>query len=325
MLRYRTLHIGIVAVATASVALLRPTLSQAQRTAPTSEADAQYAEWVATYGRWTPAQAEKAGYLPTDVCVTATAVGLPADTGSMGRHFVHPGYIEDGRADADAPDIVLFDADDRAVGLEFEILTVVDPIPSVAGVPLERTPADPGVDQEHLSLHVYFVGDPGDRYKTFNPAVACGAGSESTDAGAAAGDATRPDPGARSDVPAAMPVAAAPGAGSVPGASTGAGAAKSMTETVALAPALAAMSTVADAPSGAPAVASAVAASSGGSVSSASSAVASSSVAPIDPNTMPVAGAGDWLPGGEASLLGALAGVLVLFAAAGWWTAMRRA
>lgn len=317
MFRNRSIQIGTVILTAVGLAWARPTASLAQRdsAAEMPDAEVQFADWMATYGRWTPTQAEQAGYLPTDVCVTATAAGLPASAGAMGRHFVRPDYVEDGQADADAPEIVLFDANDRVVGLEFVIPTVVDPIPSVGGVPLVVSPPDPGIDAEHLSLHVYFVGDPADRHKTFNPAVDCGAGLNDADDGRAADEATDasatavaesgagdPDgddsaaaqvkPKFAPDVPAAMPAAAYPVAASAAEAVTDTTATGALTETVAAA--------------------------------SATVAAASAPVA-VDLSTMPVAGAGDWLPGGDTTLFGGLAGALVLLAAAGWWTAVRRA
>src|SRR6185295_2900477 len=52
---------------------------------------------------------------------------------------------------------------------------------------------------------------------------------------------------------------------------------------------------------------------------------AQSGAASGGPSDMPVAGAGDWLPGGNATLFSLLAGVLVALAAAGRLSAARRA
>ncbi|MEO8083847.1 MAG: hypothetical protein ABI780_08500 [Ardenticatenales bacterium] len=346
MTRSYTIRIGVAGMALAVFAVLAPYRAIAQPKAPSNAADQQYADWVATYGHWSPAQAAKAGYLATDVCVTAPAVGLPASMGAMGRHFVNPAYIEDGKADADAPDIVLFDADDRVVGLEFEVLTVIDPIPSVGGVPMVRTPADPGVDQEHLSLHVFFVGDPADRYQTWNPAVNCGSLAGPSGTGAVSDDA----------VPAALPAspaqatvagdAAPPTAADASAASDAASSSSDTSAAEAEAPAM--VSEPATAPE--PALAeSSTAPSDDASSASAPAKMADASApvqetglvdsaaayerAPADagaeamrggPDNMPVAGAGDWLPGGNATLLALVAGALVALAAAGRVSAARR-
>jgi|GEM_PF-6803097 len=335
MLRSRSIRVGSVILAAVVFAWARPSSSLAQRTAgpntPSGGADAQYADWVATYGRWSPAQAEQAGYLPTDVCVTATAVGLPAATGAMGRHFVRPDYVEDGKADADAPEIVLFDANDRVVGLEFVVPTVVDPIPSVGGVPLVVSPPDPGIDEEHLSLHVYFVGDPADRHSTFNPAVDCGAGAGDDVDGAAADDSSAAQPKLKPalELPAAMPAASDPDAATATEAVTETSTTSAMTETVAAAPMPGAMVGGGAEPYAAPPAGAQPAAPAGepshDAPSVAPSVAPSASPVEADMSTMPVAGAGDLLPGGDAALFGGLAGLLVLLAAAGWWTAMRRA
>ena len=347
MLRMRSIRVGSVILAAVVFAWARPSSSLAQRTAgansSTTEADAQYADWVATYGRWSPAQAEQAGYLPTDVCVTASSVGLPAATGAMGRHFVRPDYVEDGKADADAPEIVLFDANDRVAGLEFVIPTVVDPIPSVGGVSLAVTPPDPGIDEEHLSLHVYFVGDPADRHATFNPAVDCGTGAgsdvagvdgdgDAADGSAAAGESAAGDSGAvqpklkpAPELPSAMPAASDPDAAGATEAVTATSTTGAMTETVAAASMPGAVVVGGGEMQTAPPASAQPAAPADDTESDAPGAQPADAPVAADLSTMPVAGAGDLLPGGDATLFGGLAGLLVLLAAAGWWTAMRRA
>lgn len=327
MLTSRAVMLAGTAVALAGLGLARPTVGQAQGTKDTTDTDRQYADWVATYGNWTPAKAQQAGYLPTDVCVTATAVGLPASSGAMGRHFVHPAYIEDGKADADAPDIVLFDAQDRAVGLEFEILTVVDPIPSVAGLPLERTPADPGVDQEHLSLHVYFVGDSADRYKTFNPAVRCSDDAAPAEA-PSIGASTAPSASLPSALPAAVPGAvlgASPPSEPSPTAEVGAVVAAFGAERPAAGPADAAREDAAPGDAApddaAPGDAAPGDAARGGAAQD-DPAHRDGVRAEAAPD-MPGAGVGDLLPGGNTTLLGLVALVLVGLAAAGRLAARR--
>ena len=97
----------------------------------------------------------------------------------MGFHAIAPPLIGDGGVDPDRPEAFLLDAEGNVIGVEYRLLKVVDEPPTVAAIeqPLQVTPPLPGVDQEHMSLHVYFVGDEEHRYSTWNPAVTCPPGS----------------------------------------------------------------------------------------------------------------------------------------------------
>ncbi|MFQ5593503.1 MAG: hypothetical protein ACE5HA_05080, partial [Anaerolineae bacterium] len=83
----------------------------------------------------------------------------------------------DGVAHATKPDVILLDADGKVIGVEYEIPEVVDPAPTVAGHPLVFTPPHPGMESDHMSLHIYFVGSEERRFGTWNSAVVCPAGS----------------------------------------------------------------------------------------------------------------------------------------------------
>ncbi len=139
--------------------------------------DATYEDLLATYGNWTRADAEAAGYVVDQFCIDAASEGLPADVGGMGWHAVNPEYAGDGVAHATKPDAVLLDADGKVIGVEYEIPKVADPAPTVAGHPLVFTPPHPGMEFEHMSLHIYFVGDEEHRFGTWNSAAVCPAGS----------------------------------------------------------------------------------------------------------------------------------------------------
>lgn len=130
--------------------------------------DEAYGEWVDKYGDWTVEDAEEAGYTPTDECVAG-----PPDMGNMGRHFISISRFTSGKIDPEEPHVVLFDADDKIVGIEWEIDEVRDPAPMVGGLELEFTPPHEGMDYDHMSRHVYFVGAKEHHFSTFNPAVAC--------------------------------------------------------------------------------------------------------------------------------------------------------
>jgi hypothetical protein len=136
--------------------------------------DATYEDLLAMYGDWTQADAEAAGYTPAPpVCVDAATEGLPAELGAMGIHAVNPELISDGVVQATKPDIILLDTEGKVIGVEYEIDSVVENPPTIDGHPLVFTPPHPGVEHEHMSLHVYFVGDEANRFGTWNPAVAC--------------------------------------------------------------------------------------------------------------------------------------------------------
>jgi hypothetical protein len=140
--------------------------------------DAAYEKWLDRYGDWTRADAEAAGYQVAPECVDAATEGLPADLGAMGFHAFHPVYATDGVLDPEQPDLLLLDGDDRVVGVEYEAAEVTDPAPEIVpGLPLEFTPPHPGVDHDHMSRHIWFVGDEADRFKTWNPAFSCPEGS----------------------------------------------------------------------------------------------------------------------------------------------------
>lgn len=130
--------------------------------------DEAYDEWVDMFAEWTIEDAKDAGYTPTDECVVG-----PPDLGNMGRHFISISRLTSGKVDPADPHVVLFDENDEMVGIEWEIEDVRDPAPTVGGLELEFTPPHEGMDYDHMSRHVYFVGEKAHRFTTFNPAVAC--------------------------------------------------------------------------------------------------------------------------------------------------------
>ena len=138
-----------------------------------------YEDLVKMYGGWTRRDVEMAAYRMEEFCVDAASAGLAAEMGGMGFHAIAPPLIGDGGVDPDRPEAFLLDAEGNVIGVEYRLLKVVDEPLTVAAIeqPLQVTPPLPGVDQEHMSLHVYFVGDEEHRYSTWNPAVTCPAGS----------------------------------------------------------------------------------------------------------------------------------------------------
>lgn len=139
--------------------------------------DATYEDLLVTYGDWARADVEAAGYVVDEFCIDAVSEDLPAELGGMGWHAVNPEFAGDGEAHTTKPDIILLDADGKVIGVEYEVPQVVDPPPTVASQPLVSTPPHPGMEFEHMSLHIYFVGDEEHRFGTWNSAVVCPAGS----------------------------------------------------------------------------------------------------------------------------------------------------
>lgn len=139
--------------------------------------DMTYDELVEKYGSWTRADVEAAGYVVDEFCVNAAAAGAPAELGAMGFHAVNPELVGDGEVHTGTPEAILLDGNDTVIGVEYELGAVVEEPPVALGQPLKVTPPHPGMEQEHMSLHVYFVGDEQHRFEDFNPAVTCPEGS----------------------------------------------------------------------------------------------------------------------------------------------------
>ena len=161
----RALPLILIAVALLAVAAVGSAFAD-------EESDAAYQYWFDTYSDWTLEDVEAAGYEVDPMCVTAEMEGLDPELGAMGHHAVNAElYGKD--LVVEKPHIILLDGDYKVVGVEYEWPEVVDPAPTIAGMPLVFTPPHPGVDHDHLSLHVFFVGDAGERFGTWNTAVTC--------------------------------------------------------------------------------------------------------------------------------------------------------
>ncbi len=139
--------------------------------------DGSYEDLLATYGNWTREDVEAAGYEVDEFCITAASVGAPAELGAMGFHAVNPEFVSDGEAVFAEPDIILLDGDGKVIAVEWESFAVEDNPPTIAGQPLIFSAPHPGIEQDHMSLHVYFVGGEAERFGDFNTAVVCPPGS----------------------------------------------------------------------------------------------------------------------------------------------------
>lgn len=150
----------------------------ARAQAPDPRADAAAtAAVVERYSAYTRERAEREGYKLDAFCLDATAFGLPASRGAMGFHATNESLLR-GPIDAMRPQAVMFDAEGRVLGVEYEVLTdVVKSAPELFGRTFAKLPKHAGVEHEHYALHMWFVDNPSGRFDDFNPRVACPPGS----------------------------------------------------------------------------------------------------------------------------------------------------
>ena len=144
------------------------------------------------------------GYMrdPSGECVTAEMVGLPADQGAMGVHYVHPQYLglvpdampvngTDGVLDWALPEVLVYepqaDGSEQLVAIEY--LTSQQAwadagntaAPQFHGTPFIAMADDPNTPEDeahgftaHYELHIWTPREnPNGTYAEFNPAVTC--------------------------------------------------------------------------------------------------------------------------------------------------------
>jgi hypothetical protein len=129
------------------------------------------------YGGYTVARAEQEGYVRDAFCLDAASFGRPAARGAMGFHATNEALLREPIA-ADRPQALMFDAEGRALGVEYEVTTdAVREPPRLFGRTFAKLPPHPGVAHEHYALHLWFVDNPSGRFADFNPRVRCPPGS----------------------------------------------------------------------------------------------------------------------------------------------------
>lgn len=131
----------------------------------------------ARFASHTVEQAASEGYVRDEFCLDAAAFGLPAERGAMGFHATNDSLLR-GPIDIDRPQALMFDAEGRALGVEYEVVTdaVTEP-PRLFGRTFAKLPAHPGVAHEHYALHLWFIENPSGALADFNPGVTCPPGS----------------------------------------------------------------------------------------------------------------------------------------------------
>lgn len=129
------------------------------------------------YMSYTVAQAEREGYILDQFCLNAESFGQSAELGAMGFHATNESLLR-GPIAVERPQALMFDAEGRVLGVEYEVMTdAVSEPPQLFGQTFKKLPPHPGVQHEHYALHVWFVDNPNGQFTDFNPSVSCPSGS----------------------------------------------------------------------------------------------------------------------------------------------------
>ena len=131
----------------------------------------------ARFESYTVEQAAREGYVRDEFCLDAAAFGQPTERGAMGFHATNKMLLR-GPIDSNRPQALLFDAQGRVLGVEYEVMTdAVSEPPRLFGQTFAKLPAHPGVEHEHYALHLWFIENPNGALADFNPRVSCPPGS----------------------------------------------------------------------------------------------------------------------------------------------------
>jgi hypothetical protein len=129
------------------------------------------------YGSYTLERARSEGYVRDEFCLDAASFGQPGGRGAMGFHATDERLLR-GPIDANRPQALMFDAEGRVLGVEYEVVAdAVSEPPRLFGKTFAKLPAHPGVAHEHYALHLWFVDNPSGALADFNPRVSCPPGS----------------------------------------------------------------------------------------------------------------------------------------------------
>jgi hypothetical protein len=131
----------------------------------------------ARFGSYTVEQAASEGYVRDEFCLDAAAFGQPLELGAMGFHATNETLLR-GPIDSNRPQALMFDAQGRVLGVEYEIVAdAVSEPPSLFGRTFGKLPPHAGVEHEHYALHLWFIENPNGALADFNPSVSCPPGS----------------------------------------------------------------------------------------------------------------------------------------------------
>lgn len=165
-------------LAGALLALLAGCTTPASSLAPTLPQDPTAASSVRErYASYTLEQAQQDGYVRDAFCLDAFTFGRAPSSGAMGFHATNESLLR-GPIAVDKPQAIMFDAQGRVLGVEYEITTdAVREAPTLFGQTFKKLPPHPGVHHEHYALHVWFVPNSSGQFADFNPQVTCPPGS----------------------------------------------------------------------------------------------------------------------------------------------------
>jgi hypothetical protein len=91
----------------------------------------------------------------------------------MGFHATNASLLR-GPIDLNRPQALMFDADGRVLGVEYEIMAeAVREAPALFGRVFTKLPAHAGMAHEHYALHLWFIDNPSGRFADFNPRLRC--------------------------------------------------------------------------------------------------------------------------------------------------------
>lgn len=162
----RTAVLGAIALAIA----LAASPAAAQEDAAVEDVEAKFGgTTIADWG----------DYRAAPECVTAAAVGAPAELGAMGFHAANPDLV-DTEVDPLQPEVLVLDSEDDVIAVEYLVPTRDVERPSVFGQEFDEAEPNPAVDQPHYSLHLWLMDNPSGQFSAFNPNASCPetAGSE---------------------------------------------------------------------------------------------------------------------------------------------------
>ena len=125
------------------------------------------------YATYTLERAEREGYKRDPFCLDAASFGQAPAHGAMGFHATNETLLR-GPIDANRPQALLFDADGRVLGVEYEVMVdAVQGAPQLFGRTFVKLPPHAGVQHEHYALHLWFIQNPSGPFADFNPRVSC--------------------------------------------------------------------------------------------------------------------------------------------------------
>ena len=158
-------------------------VASAQSTPQTVDPPEQVAQLRQQFEGLTAEQIGAEGYVPEGPCVAS-----PSGVGAMGIHALNPELLQaqfpNGTMDPANPPVLLLDANDEVMGVEWEAADVGQGPMEMFGQTIEIQPGHPGVEEPHYMLHIYFK--PGGKVlfgtndqTAFDPEAACPGASAS--------------------------------------------------------------------------------------------------------------------------------------------------